>query len=230
MNFLTHYYCDRKLGNPQYNLGLAIPDMMSMFKRGWKLNSKLNQQNLTGTFLSINDGINQHLLADSHFHQSEFFLRNTSSIKQFMLDEKINYRGTHYLFLSHLLLEICIDRIIVKNFPDVIADFYEDISQIPKKTVNDFFIEIGVDIPEGFFIFYDRFIHDKFLYGYDDIEKLIFMYNRILTRINMTVIDPDEYGKLSNVIFSVDELLFTELYDWASFSLLTSATKTRFII
>lgn len=225
MNFLTHYYCDRKKEDPFYNLGLAIPDLMSMYKRGWKINSKFNKQTLSGDSLSIADGISQHLLADQYFHQSEFFLRNTNWIKQLMLDNNVNYRGTHYLFLSHLLLEICIDRVIVKNLPQVVADFYADMTSIPQHLVNDFFKEIEVGIPEGFFIFYERFIRDKFLYAYDDIEKIIFMYNRILTRVNMTVIDPDEYEKLCFVIMTIDDLLFAELYNKASFGLLTAATK-----
>ena len=104
MNFLTHYYLDRRKADPFYNLGLAIPDLMSMFKRGWKINSKLNNQSLSGDFLSIADGIAQHLLADTFFHQSEFFLKNTSLIKQLMLENDVKYRGTHFLFLSHLLL------------------------------------------------------------------------------------------------------------------------------
>jgi hypothetical protein len=225
MNFLTHYYCDRKIGEPHYNLGLAIPDLMSMFKRGWKVNSRLIKQPLSGDFLSIANGISQHLKADAYFHQSEFFLRNTSRIKQLMLDNHLNYRGTHFLFLSHLLLEICIDRVIVRNFPAVVADFYADMSAIPQQTINDFFSQIEVPIPEGFFVFYERFTRDKFLYNYDDIEKIIFMYNRILTRINMTIIDPEEYDKLGNVILSIDDILFAELYDHASFGLLTAETK-----
>jgi len=225
MNFLTHYYCDRKKGDPLYNLGLAIPDLMSMFKRGWKVNSRLSKYTLTGDFLSISEGIGQHLQADAYFHQSEFFLKNTSRIKQLMLDNQLNYRGTHFLFLSHLLLEICIDRVIVNNFPKVVAEFYTDMSTIPQQIVNDFFGEIEVAIPEGFFIFYERFVRDKFLYNYEDIEKIIFMYNRILTRINMTVIDPEEYTKLGNVITSVDDILFAELPDHASFGLLTAETK-----
>ena len=171
MNFLTHYYCDRKKGDPLYNLGLAIPDLMSMFKRGWKVNSRLSKYTLTGDFLSISEGIGQHLQADAYFHQSEFFLKNTSRIKQLMLDNQLNYRGTHFLFLSHLLLEICIDRVIVNNFPKVVAEFYTDMSTIPQQIVNDFFGEIEVAIPEGFFIFYERFVRDKFLYNYEDIEK-----------------------------------------------------------
>jgi hypothetical protein len=226
MNFLTHYYCDRKKEEPYYNLGLAIPDLMSMFKRGWKINNKFNKHSLSADFLSIADGITQHLQADSYFHQSDFFLRYTSRIKQLMLDNEIKYRGTHYLFLSHLLLEICIDRVIVINLPHVVKDFYADMSGIQQNTVNDFFKEIEVVIPEGFFIFYERFVREKFLYAYDDIEKVIFMYNRILTRINMTVIDPEEYEKLSNVIKSIDDLLNNELIERAAFNKLTSAKKT----
>lgn len=221
MNFLSHYYCDAKKGDPFYNLGLAIPDLMSMYKRGWKINDKINKQEFSGVYISLAEGIRQHLLADQYFHQSEFFLRNTSMIKRFMLDCDIKYRGTHFLFLSHILLEICIDRLIVINKPQVVKDFYNDLSGIEQNKVNVFFIEMGVPIPEGFFIFYERFIHDKFLYAYDDIEKIIFMYNRILTRVNMTVIDQDEYQKLSNVIESIDTLLATELPDKASFKLLT---------
>jgi len=226
MNFLTHYYCDRRKGDPLYNLGLAIPDLMGMYKRGWKINSKLTKQSLSGDSISIADGISRHLQADSYFHQSEFFLRSTNRIKQLMLDNNVIYRGTHYLFLSHLLLEICIDRVIVQNFPQIVSDFYTDMSSIPQQLVIGFFKEIEVDIPEGFFIFYERFIRDKFLYAYDDIEKIIFMYNRILTRVNMTVIDPDEYEKLGYVISLIDNILFAELYDQPSFGLLTSAIKT----
>lgn len=225
MNFLTHYYCDRKKEDPLYNLGLAIPDLMSMYKRGWKINNRLTEHILSGDFLSIADGISQHLLGDQYFHQSDFFLRNTSQIKQLLLDNKVKYRGTHYLFLSHLLLEICIDRMIVKKIPQVVVDFYADLSAIHPNLVKDFFEDINVAIPEGFFIFYERFVREKFIYNYDDIEKIIFMYNRILTRVNMTVIDPDEYEKLGNVISSIDDILFAELHDKASFGLLTAETK-----
>ena len=41
----------------------------------------------------------------------------------------------------------------------------------------------------------------------------------------MTVIDPEEYTKLGNVITSVDDILFAELPDHASFGLLTAETK-----
>lgn len=223
MNFLTHYYCDSKKGDPFYNLGLAMPDLMSMFKRGWKINNKLMKHSLSGNLLSIADGISQHLLADQYFHQSEFFLRNTATIKQLFLQNNVKYRGTHYLFLAHLLLEICIDRLIVKQFPQVVIDFYDDMASIQANKVNNFFVEIGLHVPEGFFVFYERFVKEKFLYHYDDIEKIVFMYNRILTKVNMTVIDPDEYEKLSNVILSIDDLLFAELYDKTSFGVLTES-------
>ena len=62
-----------------------------------------------------------------------------------MFVSDVIYRGTHYLFLSHLLLEICIDRVIVQNFPEIVSDFYTDMSSIPQQLIIDFFEEI-----EGF--------------------------------------------------------------------------------
>lgn len=205
MNFVSHYYLDSLAGRPYHNFGLILPDLMSIFKRGWKLpESRLNAPDNSDQLVEIYSGFKKHLNLDIIFHDSELFVEYTDSIKALLNDEHVGLDFTRKHFLAHILLELLIDKIIILKDMQLLDRFYADLNKIEESLVRE-----AVDGPQidfhAFMLFFEKFRRRKFLYNYTHNEALIFVFNKIMERVGLQVIDlENDYNKIDKIIDSTE--------------------------
>ena len=88
MNFASHFFLDGIEGRPYYNFGLVLPDLASIFKRGWRIADRNNVQEMNQRNMDIFSGILKHYELDAIFHQSMFFNEHTKMIKDLLKQGK----------------------------------------------------------------------------------------------------------------------------------------------
>lgn len=210
MNFIAHYYFDRKDNNDYYNFGLILPDLMSAFKRGWKIKEHYLERKLSARNILIISGVLQHYKRDANFHGSEYFFKYTEILKNIIIKEKVPYPFPGKHFISHILLELTLDKVIIQNNSDILIDFYENINKIDEEILKSLFEDTTVQFREGFLEFYDKFKTNKFAYKYVDKEIIVDVLNRILTKVSLpTFSEKDQIKSISNCI-SIFELILLE--------------------
>lgn len=205
MNFLSHFFFDSKGGNPYYNLGLILPDLMGMFRRGWKIPESEPPETLSVSSLEIYRGLNTHHSADAFFHNSKFFKKYTRQLKRELTRNGIQNPHKPF-FIAHVMLEVLIDRNLIKQDERLPEHFYKDLDFITKDSLVTFFNETD-KWPEGFWDLFQKFRTERYAYAYLDPKKVIYTLNRILDRARQPVIEESEWGFLNYCIFEMDERL-----------------------
>ena len=184
MNILSHYFIDRNHPSPYYLLGVIMPDLIAHFNQ--KLRKPVFQYQTPDSteHLQILNGIKRHYEIDAIFHSSNFFRHYSSYIKDHVLKHDLpSFRRRTY-FLAHVLLEMLLDRLLIKQYPGLLVEAYKTIKSIKLATVSSYLAQIGKsDFQSEFFNTFTDFIRRQYLFYYTDNEKfisaLIWMYNKI---------------------------------------------------
>ena len=185
MNFLSHYFIDAEPGKPYHNFGLILPDLMGIYKRGWKLNGQAAKAKLNPLSSEIYRGVQKHYDLDSIFHQSDLFRENTNYILAQLNGNLDSIAMVKKHFIAHILLELLIDRVIILNDVMVAKNFYSDLLDTDLEALDNFFIKETAEHLDGFKSLVSRFRSDQYLYKYKDNEALLFALNRVMSRVNM---------------------------------------------
>jgi len=185
MNFASHFFLDGIKGKPYYNFGLILPDLMSIYKRGWRITDRAKAKEMIDTDVEILNGMLKHFELDAIFHQSMFFNDHTKLIKDLLKQEKLQLIHVKKHFVAHVLLELLIDRVIIKHDEKVLFDFYNCLDRIEKEKISHFFNENEPGVIDGFFDFYVKFRERRFLYKYSENETIIFILNKVLERVGL---------------------------------------------
>lgn len=197
MNYLSHYFIDNKQGNNYFNSALFLPDFARNVARGFD-----NEvYGLTLPEIQLQLGCKAHLKADKLFHPSVFFKKYSDIInhelQQFEPLAHINRKW----FLAHILMEMMIDRLLVKFFPTVCHSFYHDLNQIDTKILHQFVLRFSNKSIEPFIKQFDHFCEVRYLFGYAVDDSFVYSVARVFkygSGIEMTMSDKLFLKKLVN--------------------------------
>lgn len=187
MNYISHYYTDNDPANPYFNFGLMLPDMLGTVHRGWKPMTGKEYHFASDKALHIWQGFQRHLLADSIFHNTDFFYSQTRYIRNVLETGGLVQPGLRLFFVAHVLLEMMLDRLIIKTHPEIPNRFYNDLETVEDSALESFFSGMQSPLPERLFHMLSRFKEHKYLYSYVDNERLFFALNRIMERGGQTI-------------------------------------------
>jgi hypothetical protein len=201
MNYISHYFLDAEEGNPYFNFGLVLPDMMGAAHRGWKP-SAIHTNPVLSQYSDLARGVAAHLAADRVFHNTEFFKQGCGELKIILDRNQLSFAGIRSFFVVHILLEMMLDRLIIRKRPEKAAAFYADLDKIDEGKVLDFVLADGITVADKFSLFFNRFREHKYLLSYTKNESLFFALNRILNRTGQPAY-PE--GKFTNFSQAADE-------------------------
>jgi hypothetical protein len=210
MNYLTHYLVDHKPGNPPYNFGLALPDLVNTVQRGWKPAKENNFANADVAVKEIWLGYQQHIAADARFHNLPIFTEETRRLRLELEKAGLDVPGVRLFFTAHVLLELLIDRHIVKTRAQVAALFYEHIESIKETEIEAFFTVSGTSGPSNFFEFFTRFRESRYLLKYSEDLGLLYAINRLQGRTGQPTYTSDEQKTAFSALVAQEEAY---LYD-----------------
>lgn len=189
MNFLSHYYLDRYRNNSHFFVGACTPDLVSIYNRSVRLKAhSLPQPDKVGNSpqqIAFYQGIVRHFEVDQLFHSSDFFHAETRYFSDLLREHFGADRIHRAFFVSHILLELMLDKILMEREPALVPDFY--------RWITDPGLQFVVSLTEwatqrplpNYDGFYEKFITNQYLYHYTRWEEVIYVLRRILQRVGI---------------------------------------------
>ena len=190
MNYFSHFVFDHKLLDHEFNTGLLLPDITR------KSIKKFYSPESTDEFLSHHrsflDGCLQHYETDKKFHGSTFFSKYYE-----LLNHEISHLSDlieveRKWFISHIVLELLIDRVIVNFQEDLLDSFYYSLEHIDENSLKTFLKFYGMKDSDEFFVFFNHFRNAQYIYHYTDNNKFMYSLNRIMMRANVKVLSQSD--------------------------------------
>lgn len=205
MNFLSHFYIDQDDEDSHFVLGLILPDLCRIFNKKWRVTNSKAELN-SDSCQSIHRGIQRHLVGDQYFHDSKLFLTSMESIKQSLLSQGFMQGHKYQHFVAHVMVELILDRVIVKKHPGVPKKFYEHLSNVIDNelivNLNSFnFVYDGKE----FLSFFQNFVKHRYIFEYQYNERMIYALNRIYSRLVKQDFSPKDRTILNSLIDEYDD-------------------------
>lgn len=211
MNFLSHYYLQNKNNNFYFNIGITLPDILSMHNSKIIL-GKININNAIDTSNDVDQinllkGMYAHAEADKNFHSSEFFAQGL--LKLNTVSEKIKISKISEP-IRHILLEILLDRYLLLKDKNIADSFYSDYSSLNTDLVSNHLTQFKNFDRNLFSEFVIRFIYLKFIYHYESFEGICDILFRLAGKYNLKINAPPI--KLSEFIENSYNSLFDKIH------------------
>lgn len=209
MNYLAHYFTEHPDERPYFTLGLILPDLLRDVQQR---KVRFGPENLQGDWSpegeAIAAGIQRHLDVDVAFHASDFFRDRMKTVWDWMARYEYATIPSRIPVFAHVLLELMMDRIIIRRAPDALEAFYGNLERVEREPVLDWFAAGGLlDRPEAAFARVRHFLHDRFLYRYPDNAMMLYALNVLNQKVGQPVISAEDEQKLLDTIERTDALL-----------------------
>lgn len=165
------------MGNDEFNTGLILPDVTRDFVKSFDI--KIPENNV---YQSYKNGCLIHYRADKLFHASDFFNGLLHHANKLMNEAAFNTDLNRKWFLAHILTEVMLDRILVKQHPDLLKAFYQSLSNINDAECKRFLSLFTNSTLDDFFNGFNHFRSVQYIYYYPDNIKFVYSLNRIMIK------------------------------------------------
>jgi hypothetical protein len=163
---------------------LVLPDLARAHIPKLRINPYRNIEFTTEEIGAINRGCNRHFESDRKFHNWATFVR----LSQEAIDQ-IRESGDKDLdrdyFISHILVEILLDKILLEQNPNLAEEFYTMINSVEMDWILKYLRYSGLQDDELFKGNHRRFMKATFLKKYTSIENAISMLEQVAIRASL---------------------------------------------
>lgn len=217
MNFLSHFYHAFPCANAYYACGTVLPDIVSnySYRTGEivKVHVAKLKESQHANCNQIAEGVKQHYFTDAHFHVSDFFTKNTKGIEQSIQGLPFTCFTKRLFAFSHVLLEIMLDRKLLKEQQQVCDTFYSMLQQVDLAVLEQFLIEnTKAKHPGKAAEHFSTFCRRRFIYEYLENDVVSEMLNRINQRIGNPPFSASDYIHFNTLIHEIDEELYSQKF------------------
>jgi len=182
LNFLSHYYFDKQANKFHFNLGLLFPDLVRNFIKGAKLKTHRNPW-IHPMEIELYEGCMKHVISDKLFHNWEGFIDGMDLSNKFLRRSKEEFQKD--FFISHILVELVIDKILLNRYPNLANDLYEDYSRVDRQVITRFLNNYSINDSDLFFKGFDRFMEVQYLKNYKYFSNIVYALGRICTKMRL---------------------------------------------
>ncbi|MBL7810674.1 MAG: hypothetical protein JNL57_00505 [Bacteroidetes bacterium] len=179
MNYFSHYYFDHIHSLANHNFGLALPDFVRNFARGHRLKPGLQPLPGMEDSAELVAGAEKHFSRDQVFHNSAFFHNTEQHIIGHLRPVFQSLGIPRYWFAAHVLGEMMLDRVLMKQHPAMLDAFYLDLSLASRPTIHNLLTAHSVNSTSDFFTRLDRFCEIQYLRRYVEDDTMVYSLNRI---------------------------------------------------
>lgn len=203
MNYFSHFWVDGIADNHHYNTGLILPDFARKQVKSFLNPPELNQVN----YQFLHQGCLAHYRADKRFHPSPFFT-NLLQQSSFLINQAPFTPMVHRKwFLAHILVELMLDRLLVKHNKSDLDSFYKSLNHVSTEELRAYLnIFNGVEIDA----FIEHFVHFRsvqYIYFYADNIKFVYSLNRIMMRAGVGELSEHDQEVLLQVVLTFEQEL-----------------------
>ncbi|MBL0310118.1 MAG: hypothetical protein IPP77_10690 [Bacteroidetes bacterium] len=212
VHFLSHYYTEQPNQSPFFVAGLGIPDLTPGFARIHNsiiLKKPAPEQD---DLKEIHQGIVRHYAGDKWFHASALFAKHVSLFCSAFLKEGLDRERLRLSVIAHIAVEMMIDRQIMLTERIVCERFYEKIMMADEKMLLCYFDFLKLGKEKNVFISrFGFFKEKKFLFLFEEIEKMVFGVDRIYSTVTQTKFTNEEKDKFIAAFHNMDAQI---RYSW----------------
>ena len=212
MHFLSHFYYELPAKSPLYTVGLGIPDLAPGFSKDYNSVIKNSVLPNSESVQQIHNGILSHYEADKAFHNSPVFMNLISAVTQSFLTEGLSREKLRLSVISHLAVELMIDRQILIENEQLCVDYYALINNADEKMISAYFdIFLLQEAGRKFLVKFQFFKQRRFLFLFTDLAKIVEGLSRIYQGIGMPEFTGEEKSMFLRALNNIDN---TIRYSW----------------
>jgi hypothetical protein len=203
VNYLSHYYFDRDEDNKYFNLGLILPDLARAHIAKLRINPYKNITFTTKEIASMNDGCNKHFASDRKFHNWMVFVELTNKATD-MIRESGDKDINRDYFITHIMVEILLDKILLDKNPSLADDFYAMIDSVEMDWILKFMRYAGLQDDELWKGQHRRFMKAAFLKSYTSVENVIAAVEGVCANLGMIELNDDQRNLLIEICEAIE--------------------------
>lgn len=198
VNYLSHYYFDREEDSKYFNIGLILPDLARHHIPKLRINPYKNIEFTTDEIGSINKGCNRHFASDRKFHNWNVFVTLSQESTDTMRESGDKDLDRDF-FLSHILIEMMLDKILLDQNPTLADDFYNMIDSVEMDWILKYLRYSGLQDDELFKGNHRRFMKAAFLKHYTSIENVVDFLEKVAIRTGLKEFTDDQKELLADI-------------------------------
>lgn len=181
MNFISHFYLEHTCKDIPYVIaGLAIPDL---WHTQLNLYAPKHEANETLELHQFKVGLQKHFLADKVFHNSDYFISMSEWANQEIRKANTSAQLKRKFFLVHVGIELVLDRVLIRYYPNLVEEFYACFEKINPEQVQSYMEHIYYYNFEGLAERIAQFTIQKRIYEYSNDEKLLGLLDWMMQKI-----------------------------------------------
>ena len=203
MNYLSHYYFDRDEDNKYFNIGLILPDLARSHIAKLRINPYKNITFTTKEIASMNDGCNKHFASDRKFHNWMSFVELTNKATD-MIRESGDKDINRDYFITHIMVEILLDKILLDQNPTLADDFYAMIDSVVMDWILKFMRYAGLQDDELWKGQHKRFMKAAFLKSYTSVENVVAAVEGVCANLGMIELNDDQRNLLIEICEAIE--------------------------
>ena len=203
MNYLSHYYFDRDEDNKYFNIGLILPDLARSHIAKLRINPYKNITFTTKEIASMNDGCNKHFASDRKFHNWMTFVDLTNKATD-MIRESGDKDINRDYFITHIMVEILLDKILLDQNPTLADDFYAMIDSVEMDWILKFMRYAGLQDDELWKGQHKRFMKAAFLKSYTNVENVVAAVEGVCANLGMIELNDDQRNLLIEICEAIE--------------------------
>ena len=200
MNFLSHaipYLGSPNFESPLLAVSTGIPDWLTVVDRRIRARGKLAEQYINSSDKELSQvarGILLHISDDSWFHGTRAFVETNMELAIHLRDQLPGDAGFRPSFVGHILIEMLLDGLWIRDDRSHAENYYAAIQQAPPSTIERCVNVITGKPTTKLAAVIDRFVEIEFLYDYLDNEKLLMRLNQVMNRVGLPAL-PDAIAR-----------------------------------
>lgn len=169
-----------------HNFGLALPDFVRNFVKGRRLKPNPNLVFQHTEMQLLHEGTMKHISRDARFHGSGFFKQASDRTGKLLTPAFKQACIPRSWWGAHLLTEMMLDRILMKENPVLIRQFYEDLERSNEVVVGDYILQNGIAETHDFFTRLDRFRQLQYLLRYIEDDAMVYSLSRVYMYVGVS--------------------------------------------
>jgi len=191
MNFLSHaipYLTSSSFDSPLLAVSTGIPDWLTVVDRKIRARGKLAEQHVNSADPELSDvakGILLHISDDRWFHGTQAFVETNMELALQLRDQLPGDAGFRPSFVGHILIEMLLDGLWIRDDRNHADAYYAAIRQAPPATIERCVNVITGKPTTKLAAVIDRFTEIQFLYDYLDHEKMLMRLNQVMNRVGL---------------------------------------------
>lgn len=178
MNFLSHYHIHGTEVD-EFNFGLLFPDFLGILNRSYKLSQFLHDY--AGGIEPFVKGIDYHVRADAYWHGCAYFKDKCQLLKEVFQEYGFGEKPYRPFFMTHVALELLIDRQIVRDQTSLCEKMYASLAQLKQEFLQNLFQEKTET--ERMLSFLKNFVDNRYVFSYANNEMFVYALNRLFSRV-----------------------------------------------